>query len=273
VTTEDGIELQAWLATPSDPRGVLLLCHGLTTDANEHGAFLALRDRALKAGLAVVRFDFRAHGRSGGSNEQLSLAGERADADAVIALLDTEIGDSVPMVALGVSFGGAAAIHAAVRRNHVAGLILWYAVVDYESNFGPESSVAATRLFRAAADPDRDPPWAEMPVVGTEYHFPKALIAEMRSDSTLDQLAGLGIPVLSYYGSRDRFIDVEPLRRLAAQKANIDLRIAWGAGHGFLLWRPWVISRTVEWANRVAGDLERPDAARQVVSPPSTTST
>ena len=45
----------------------------------------------------------------------------------MIALLDTEIGDSVPMVALGVSFGGAAAIHAAVRRNHVAGLILWYA--------------------------------------------------------------------------------------------------------------------------------------------------
>jgi pimeloyl-ACP methyl ester carboxylesterase len=58
--------------------------------------------------------------------------------------------------------------------------------------------------------------------------------------------------VLGYYGGRDRFIDVGPLRRLAGKKSNVDLRIALGAGHGFLLWRPWVIARTIAWAARVA---------------------
>ena len=43
-----------------------------------------------------------------------------------------------------------------------------------------------------------------------------------------------------------------PLKTLAAERANIDVRLAWGAGHGFLLWRPWAIRRTVTWALRAA---------------------
>lgn len=229
-----------------------MLCHGLTTGAGEHGAFPVLRDRALRAGLAVVRFDFRAHGQSGGDNEHFRIAGLREDVDAVMALLDSELGTAIPTIPLGVSFGGAPAIHAAVTRKSAAGLVLWYAVVDYERNFAADSSVPATRQFRAAADPERDPPWAEMPVIGTDYHFPKGLLEETRTDPTLDQLRGLDMPVLGFYGSRDAFIDVAPLRRLNAEKPNIDLRMAWGAGHGFLLWRPWVTSRTVAWAARVA---------------------
>lgn len=254
VNTADGIELQAWLASPERPLGVLLLCHGLTTDADEHGTFPALRDRALRSGLAVARFDSRAHGRSGGTNEQLRLTGLRADAEAMIGLLDHELGDQVPMVALGVSFGGAPAVHAAASRHGTAGLVLWYAVVDYAWNFGPDSPVVATRLFRDAARPGIDPKWAEMPVIDTDYFFPKALLDETRTDSTLDRLGELELPVLGYYGSRDRFVDVGPLRGLAAKKPNIDLRIAWGAGHGYLLWRPWVISRTVAWASRVVSN-------------------
>jgi pimeloyl-ACP methyl ester carboxylesterase len=58
--------------------------------------------------------------------------------------------------------------------------------------------------------------------------------------------------VLGYYGSRDRFVDTGPLRKLAGEHPNIDLRIAWGAGHGFLLWLPGVVWRTVSWAARTA---------------------
>jgi len=252
VTTADGVELQAWLATPANPRGVLLLCHGLTTDASEHGAFPALRNHAVKRGLAVARFDFRAHGRSGGSNEDLRIAGERADADAVAQLIEAELGHDIPLISLGLSFGGAAAIHTAATAPSSAGLVLWYAVVDYEVNFGEGSTVDATRLFRAAARPGEDPPWAAMPVLGTDYYFPKALLEEIRTDTTPAQLRALEIPVLGYYGSRDTFVDVRPLQTLAAERANIDVRLAWGAGHGFLLWRSWAIRRTVTWALRAA---------------------
>lgn len=263
IRTANGIELQAWLASPVDPCAVLLLCHGLTTDASEHGLFTALRDRALRAGLAVVRFDFRAHGQSAGGNEQLTLAGERQDVEAVLELIDRELSRDFPLIPVGVSFGGAAAVHAAATRHSSAGLVLWYAVVDYEANFGVDSTVPFTRECRDAADPRSDPAWAAMPVVGTDYFFPKALLDEMWTDSTHDQLRGLEVPLLGYYGGRDTFVDVGPLRKLAEEQANIDLRIAWGAGHGFLLWRPWVIRRTVAWAVNVASRLRSPTLRAQ----------
>jgi pimeloyl-ACP methyl ester carboxylesterase len=227
----------------------MVLCHGMTTDASEHGAFEAVRDLALRAGLAVARYDARAHGKSGGTNEQLRMELLRADADSIMAWVDSQLGGDLPTVPLGVSFGGAAAAHIAIGRNRCAGLAFWYAVVDYESNYGVASEVGFTQQMRAAHS-DSDPPWSAMPVLGTGYHFPAAMLEEMPSDPTRDRVASLTFPVLSYYGSRDPFVDTEPLRRLAAEHPNIDFRTAWGAGHGFLLWRWWVIRRTVSWAAR-----------------------
>jgi uncharacterized protein len=249
LTAADGVALAAWLAVPAaTPRAALILCHGLTTDTAEHGAFIALRDRALAHDLAVARFDFRAHGKSGGRNELLTLAGERADVEAVVALVDEHLGPSLPVIPVGLSFGGAAAVHAAAARSPCAGLVLWYAVIDYRWNYGEDSPVPFTAQMRAAADPARDPPWAAMPVLGSDYHIPWALLMETAGDVTPDRLAGLDIPVLAYHGSRDRFVDPGPLRAIAASRGNVELRTAWGAGHGFVLWRPWVIRQTVSWA-------------------------
>jgi pimeloyl-ACP methyl ester carboxylesterase len=247
----DGIELRALLAPVADPAAVMLLCHGMTTDSSEHGAFEAVRDRALRSGLAVARYDARAHGRSGGTNEQMRLSLIRSDADTVMAWVDAQLGTDVPVIPLGVSFGGAAATHIAATRDRCAGLAFWYAVVDYYWNYGPDTSVAFTHQMRAAHS-DADPPWSAMPVLGTGYHFPTAILDELPSDPTRDRVGSLAVPVLSYHGSRDPFVDPEPLRRLAAERPNIDFRTAWGAGHGYLLWRPWVIRQTVAWAARAA---------------------
>jgi pimeloyl-ACP methyl ester carboxylesterase len=248
------VKLYALLASVPDPLGVLVLCHGLTTNRDEHGAFPALRDRALRSGLAVARFDFRAHGRSGGTNEDLRLAGERDDADAVMAWVASELGSALPVIPLGLSFGGAAAVHVASHRA-CAGLALWYAVVDYAWQYGADSPVPFTRIMRAAHS-EADPPWADMPVVGTDFHFPSALIAETPDDPTRANLASLTVPVLVWFGSRDPFVGIEPIRELALTHPNIEIRIAYGAAHGFLTWRPWVVKQTVGWAVQAA------DAAR-----------
>jgi pimeloyl-ACP methyl ester carboxylesterase len=251
LATADGVELYALLASVPDPRAVLLLCHGLTTDSSEHGAFPALRDLALRSGVAVARYDARAHGHSGGTNEQLRLELVRRDADTVMAWVDAQLGATVPVIPLGVSFGGAAAVHVAATRDACAGLALWYAVVDYQWNYGIDTPVAFTHQMRAGRS-DSDPPWSGMPVLGSSYHLPAAMIAEMPADPTRERLASLTVPVLSFHGSRDPFVDPEPLRRLAADHSNIDFRTARGAGHGFLVWRPWVIRRTASWAAQVA---------------------
>jgi pimeloyl-ACP methyl ester carboxylesterase len=251
VSTSDGLKLHSLVAAPAAPRAVLVACHGITTDHNEHGAFRRLRDAALRAGLALVRFDFRAHGRSEGTNEELRLAGYRADADAILELAERELGPELPVIPLGVSFGGAAAAHMASRARRCAGLALWYAVVDYVWNFGPDSPVPFTIQMRAATSESK-PDWAAMPLADTGYHLPAAMVGEMPDDRTPELIRGLNVPVVGYYGARDKLVDPAPLRRIAAERPNVVLRIVPGAGHGFLLWRPWVIGQTVRWASRVA---------------------
>lgn len=247
IRAADRVPIHTRLTHLDDPTAVLVLCHGLTTDCDEHGAFTALRKAALRAGLAAVRFDFRGHGTSGGSNEGLRLAGLRADVEAVLGLVDEHFGPDVPTIPVGISFAGAAAVHAAQARAPCAGIALWYAVVDYEWNYGVDSTVPFTRKMRAVAK-EGIPRWAEFPILTTTRHFPKEMVAEFKTDSTVETLSRLEMPVLSYHGGRDALVDPEPVRRLAASRGNIDLRILPGAGHGFFLWRPWVIRQTVRWS-------------------------
>ena len=247
VTTIDGVSIETSLATPPRPRSVLLLCHGLTTDRNENGAFPRIRDRALRAGLAVARFDFRAHGASTGTNRDLRLHGLRNDADAVADFTEQQLGPSLPMVVLGVSFGSAAAIHLASTRRACRALAMWYPVLDYALNYGTGSTVPYTQLMRASAT-DEDPSWAEMPVVGTNYYFPKALVHEAVTGDVLSKaLAELQMPVLIVHGCRDRYVSIEPARHLARVNANVNLDELPGVNHGFRFTRPWVVRRTVAW--------------------------
>jgi pimeloyl-ACP methyl ester carboxylesterase len=267
VTAADGTELHALVAAPAQPRAALVLCHGLTTDCEEHGAFPILRDHALRAGLAVVRYDARAHGQSGGSNEDLRLAAARADAEAIGRLIDTELGASLPVIPLGVSFGGAAAVHLAASRAPCAGLALWYAVIDYDWNYGERSAVPFTAAMRSAMGPD-DPPWAALKVADSGYYIPTGLMDELADDQTAEALRSLDVPVLAYHGSRDAIVDVAPVRRIAAARPNVRLRIAWGAGHGFWLWRPWVLRDTARWAAWAAGAARVAPAAREQATKP-----
>lgn len=241
--------LHAWVTAPlggARPRAVLLLCHGFTTDAEEHGAFLQLRDRAVSQHMAVARFDFRAHGHSGGSNEEIRLATMRADVEAVIGLVDEQFGFDIPIIPVGVSFGAGAAVHAAAVTKRAAGIAFWYPVVDYEWTFGRTSRIPFTAQMRAAITPD-DPPWSELRVLGSDMYFPAQLVDEFRHDATLATLSDLQLPVLVYHGSWDRMVDPTPIRRFAADRKNVDLRMVPGAGHGFRIWRPWVIRRTAAW--------------------------
>lgn len=253
VTTQDGLRLHARITCPPSPKAVFILCHGLATNCEEHGQFRALRDRATRAGFGVVRFDFRAHGASDGTNEDLRLVGLRRDADAIVQLVDQYFPRGVPTIALGVSFGGAAAVHLTRAARPCAGLVLWYAVVDYRWHYAADSVVAFTQRMRAAKS-DADPAWADMPILGTGYYLPSGLIDEVAEDPTPKILRTMTQPVLAYYGSRDTLVDIEPLRRIAAAQPNFDVRIAYGAAHGFILWRPWIVRRTVAWASRVVAD-------------------
>lgn len=245
----DGIGLKAWLASPPSPRGALLCCHGFTSHGTQMGLFLALQRRALSAGLAVARFDFRAHGASQGTQQDLTFAGMCLDAEAVHGLIARELGETFPVIPLGESFGGGPAVHVASLADNCPALVLWEPMLDYAGNYAVDSTVPYTQMMRAAALTQKMPDWAAFPVLGTSYHISNALLAELDGEKTLEQLRAFQRPVVLYQGSHDRMVGPEPARNVAVENPHVRLRIVPRADHGFRGLHWFLVRGTVRWAS------------------------
>lgn len=86
-----------------------------------HQVFLVLADALNRAGVAVLRYDKRGVGSSGGDFAAATTAGFASDADAAVAWLRRQPGiDSNRVGVLGHSEGGVIAPMVAVRDPHVA---------------------------------------------------------------------------------------------------------------------------------------------------------
>ena len=112
----DGVELIGDLAVPADARSAAIVCHPHPEYGGDrfNNVVAALFAALPGAGIAAVRFDFRAR-FSGGP-------GERLDAIAALDELSTAVPD-VPLVALGYSFGAMVALALDDDRVTALGLV------------------------------------------------------------------------------------------------------------------------------------------------------
>jgi alpha/beta superfamily hydrolase len=112
----DGVELVGDIAVPDDPTWAAIVCHPHPQYGGNrfNNVVTALFDALPGAGVAVLRFDFRAD-FSGGS-------GERLDAIAALDVLAAEV-PGIPLVALGYSFGALIALGLDDGRVTALGLV------------------------------------------------------------------------------------------------------------------------------------------------------
>lgn len=118
----DGLNLQGVLDQPNDVRGVLVLCHPHPQMGGTMNAplLLALRDRLVDDGWAVVRFNFRGIGTSEGES---SLGeDEVGDADGALAWAKDRFPDG-PFAIAGWSFGAAVAVRTAAGHPEVVACV------------------------------------------------------------------------------------------------------------------------------------------------------
>lgn len=112
----DGTRLAGWLVPAADPRGVIILCHGMSA---HRGQMLPWAEWLWKAGYSLVLFDFRALGESGGDICTMGLR----EPDDVLATVEFVKGREelreLRLGALGFSMGGVALMLAAARDNRI----------------------------------------------------------------------------------------------------------------------------------------------------------
>ncbi len=222
----------------ADVPGVVL-CHGFTGNrAEAHFVFVKLARDLSAAGLAVLRFDFRGSGDSGGAFDEMTISGEISDALRAVEVLKEQPGvDPSRIGILGFSLGGGVAACVAGRSPSVGAMVLWAPVRDPKSHWSdllktadsfPHEFSGGMLLGRGFVD--------ELP--------------DIRPSEEITHASG---PVLILHGSEDQAVPVEEAKGyvidLSGAGIPCDHEIIDGADHTFasVAHERQAIDRTVAW--------------------------
>ncbi|MBW2969693.1 lysophospholipase [Candidatus Woesearchaeota archaeon] len=206
----------------------IILCHGITVDKEEDGIFTNLSEKLAQKGYAVFRFDFRAHGESEGDSKNLTITGEKKDLEAAYALLQKQGYKQFGILA--ASFAGGAASLFAAEHPEIKALVLWNALVDYDSALNPTLSWPRKNFGPEAQKKLETQGYME--IGSSKYKVGPKLIEEMRQIKPWQELKKTKIPMLFVHGDKDTYIPYEDSVKYAKMlKAKIE--IIKDAEHGF----------------------------------------
>ncbi len=214
-SSADGLSLAGTFELPAGPaRNCVLLCHGITVDREEGGVFADLARMLAGRGLASFRFDFRGHGKSGGTFEEMTVLGEIADARAAIDVVRGRGFDRIGL--LGASFGGGIVSYLAGEKpKGVRALVLANAVLEY-----------SIELFEKRM---RD----GFEIGGKIFRLSPELFKDLPDRTPGRHLISAGLPSIFIHGDRDDLVPYELSVKYSGLVPGASLVTIPGSGHGF----------------------------------------
>lgn len=243
----DGVRLDAAVHGASgSAQGAVLLVHGITVDMDEGGMFVRLAERLAAAGFNVVRFSFRGHGNSGGTQPGVTVAGECLDLEAAVQFLRGRFPGPFSVVA--ASFGAVSTLLSLPwLADGLDRLVLWNPVLDLSHTFlepelawGEENFGAGQRKLLHDTG---------VLVVDGEFELGRVLFCEFAHYEPLARFLDSTVPSLIVHGDRDTAVSYEISARVATSRPDTTLHTIVGSDHGFdsLEREDRAISETVEW--------------------------
>lgn len=232
-------------------RGAILLAHGITADKDESGMFVELADQLATTGFDVLRFSFRGHGRSGGTQIGLTIAGEMLDLQAALAVLTER--STAPVSIVAASFGAASTcLLLPYLHEQLHALVLWNPTLDLRRTFIEPELPWGTRNFnpdavaRLAAD--------GFLLLDGEYQIGRALYIELTALDPLARFVASPVRAAIVHGDHDTYVPYDVSALAAQQHRNCDLITIEGADHGFDPDKEDdAITHTIAWIDRAYG--------------------
>jgi alpha-beta hydrolase superfamily lysophospholipase len=260
----DGLRLSGTVVAPPGALvGAAVLVHGGGVTREEGGFFTRLALGLAAAGVASLRFDFRAHGASEGRPEDVTLAGIVNDIRAAVGQLQLAVGNDAPVSLIGASFGGGVAGYFAARYpKRVRRLVLLNPLLNYKKRFIDDKPYWHDNHIDGEAG-------AELAAHGALSHSPtfklgRALLNEVFYLQPHTVLGNIEAPTLFVHGTRDTFIPVESSRWGVEQiKTDAKLIEIDGAQHGIAVhddpqyldpqtqaWQAQVVEAVAAWLSQ-----------------------
>ncbi|MBI3661001.1 alpha/beta fold hydrolase [Candidatus Acetothermia bacterium] len=233
-TSTDGIKLKAWwFPAQGTSRATVLLAHG---NQSNRSRLLSRAAFLVKNGYNVLAIDLRAHGESEG-NYQTPGYFEARDLLGAVRYVREVLKLKEPIVAFGHSYGGVAAIHAAVQSPEISAVIADSAFMSFQD--------LLTRYQKLTLDSPKAPFWAKVgmslmqfpPVsaaMGVILYLRTGVTFDQTQADALPQIPKLGNkPILFIAGDQDQVAPLENTQKMyeAARSPKKQLWIAKGASH------------------------------------------
>jgi alpha-beta hydrolase superfamily lysophospholipase len=204
VKTSDGVKICViWTPAKEKSEKAVVLAHGITVTKEEDGMFTDLAKLLSENGFGVVRFDFRGHGESEGKQEDMTIAGELSDMDAIVGEAQKKGYKKIGLV--GASFGGGiSTLFTSRNPGTIAALCLWNPCLNYEHIFikpiTPWLSGESERIQKGLEANG----YAE--IGSRNYKMGKKLFDQMKGIFPYQELENIGIPVQFIHGLKDRYV-------------------------------------------------------------------
>lgn len=260
--------LRASNLAPEEPRETLVLVHGIVID-NLASYYLTIAPAIAAAGIDVIMFDHRGHGKS----ERITSGYQMEHIlDDIAELLDT-IHDGTPVHIAGNSYGGTIAYGFALKfPERVASLgsleaepptAFWAneMVEAFEESYAemrrPDAMVRMLASFGMAG--------VKMLKNGKRMAKDTKFFEELPQSELVadDAIAALAMPVLAVYGSEFKLVDQEPKVRELVK--NVKTVIVPGVGHSLLTDVPRLLEELlIDWV------LAHPVVSGKALAPSST---
>jgi uncharacterized protein len=232
LTSIDGIRLEAAVhpARAQGQRGVVIQAHGINANMAEGGMFVRLADRLADADFNVLRFSFRGHGGSGGTQRGMTIAGEMLDLQAAVEYVIDRFPGGLSIVAS--SFGAVStSLSLPWLDERLDRLALWNPVLDLQRTFvnpelpwGKENySLGQQRLLSAQG----------FLVIDDEFEVGRVLFEEFHYYEPLNYLVASTVPALVVHGDQDSAVSYEIAQQAAVARPNTDFHTVRGSDHGF----------------------------------------
>jgi len=252
----DGVTLRAtW--HPADGEAAVVMAHGITGERDEGGLFSEMAERLGAVGVSSLRFDFRAHGASGGAQEEMTVNGEIMDFAASLAWLSRQRPARPAFVA--ASFGAVSVCQMARLFRDLPALVLLNPVLDPRRTFLEPETDWPRASFNSAG-------FAHLEEHGFlwldgRFKIGRQLAHDLGIYRPYERFQGMRAPVLIIHGDADTCVPYAVSAEAAQANPNIELVTVPGADHGF--GRPHerqlVLDKTMEWLlPKLSRSLDRP---------------
>jgi uncharacterized protein len=227
----DGVSLEAALhPARASARGIVIQAHGINANMTEGGMFARLAERLAEEGFTVLRFSYRGHGRSGGTQRGVTIAGEMLDLEAAVSYVLDE--NSGPLSIVAASFGAVSTtLSLPWLETDLERLVLWNPVLDLRRTFlAPELPWGKENYSPAQQELLQTQGYLMM---DGEFEVGRTLFEEFRHYDPAEYFQSSSMPALLVHGDQDKSVSYEISQRVAASRPNSTLHTVHGSDHGF----------------------------------------